>query len=192
VHVPADELVFVTEPPVRVSDVLVSVGDAPEGPLMLVTDAVVAIDSSVPIAEARLIHAGMPVLIDEPDLDIEASGTVSAVAAGPGTNELDSNHVYFEVTVDGDPEDIVGTSLRLTIPVESTEGEVLTVPVSALTLGADGSTRVEKVTPDGNEVVTVDPGLSADGYVEIVPADGSLAVGDSVVIGLGAAPPGES
>lgn len=190
-HLPADEVVFIAEPPVRVTSLSVSVGDEPEGGLMLVTDAVVAVDSSVPIAEARLLRTGMPVVIDEPDLDIEAHGTVSAVAAGPGTNGQDSSHVYFEVHVDDDPEELVGTSLRLTIPVESTDGEVLAVPVSALTLGADGSTRVERSTPDGVEVVTVDPGLSADGYVEVVPLEGELAVGDAVIIGHDASP-GES
>lgn len=187
VQLPADEVVFVANPPVRVSELAIDVGDEPADPLMTVTDAVVAIDSSVPIEEARLVRAGMPVVIDEPDLGIEETGVISSVAAGPGTNGVDGFHVYLEILVDDAPEEIVGTSLRLTVPVESTSGAVLAVPVSALTLGADGSTRVEKVTDTGTELVTVDPGLSADGYVEVAPLEGTLEAGDIVVIGLEAA-----
>ena len=72
----------------------------------------------------------------------------------------------------------------MTIPVESTGGEVLAVPVSALTMGPDGSSRVLLDPATGDEFVTVDPGLSADGYVAITPIDGSLKAGDLVVVGF--------
>jgi len=192
VQLPADEIVFVPNAPVRVTELTVAVGDDPANPIMTVTDAAVAIDSSLPLEEARLVAAGMPVRIDEPDLGIEATGVVSMVAETPGTNGLDGFHVYVGVLVDGAPPAIVGASVRLIVPIETTAGEVLAVPVSALSLSADGSTRVQKMNGDTEVSVQVRPGLSAAGFVEVTPIEGSLELGDVVVIGFeqGSAPGG--
>jgi peptidoglycan hydrolase-like protein with peptidoglycan-binding domain len=184
VQVPADEVVFVEGAPVRVTEATVEPGDPPKGPLLTVTDVAVAVDSSVPIEEAPLLKPGMRVILDEPDLGIDEMGVVSQVAEGPGTNDLDGFHVYFEVAVDGSPAALVGASVRVTVPIESTQGAVLTVPVSALSLGPDGSSRVQKSTGGKLEFVTVEPGLSAGGYVEVTPVDGTLEAGDQVVIGF--------
>jgi peptidoglycan hydrolase-like protein with peptidoglycan-binding domain len=184
VQVPADEILFVPRTPVRVTELGVRPGDAPGGEVMTVTDVAVAVDSSLPVEEAPLVTTGMKVRIDEPDLGIEETGVVSRVAETPGTNGLDGFHVYVEVKVDGAPQELVGASLRLTIPIESTEGTVLAVPVTALSLGADGSSRVQKATANGLEFVEVEPGLSAGGFVEITPVSGSLAGGDRVVVGF--------
>jgi peptidoglycan hydrolase-like protein with peptidoglycan-binding domain len=184
VQVPADEILFVPRTPVRVTELAVRPGDAPEGKVMTVTDVAVAVDSSLPVEEAPLVTPGMKVRIDEPDLGIEETGVVSHVAETPGTNGLDGFHVYVEVKVDGAPQELVGASLRLTIPIESTEGTVLAVPVTALSLAADGSSRVQKATPNGLEFVEVEPGLSAGGFVEVTPVSGSLVGGDRVVVGF--------
>ena len=56
VQLPADEVIFVESAPVRVTEVQVDPGDQPSGPIMTVTDVVVAIDSSVPIEEAPLLR----------------------------------------------------------------------------------------------------------------------------------------
>jgi hypothetical protein len=190
IQVPADEVIFVSSPPVRVSEVVVR-QDQGASPLITVTNAVVAVDGSLKLEEAFLATPGMKVLIDEPDLGIKATGVVSRVADTPGTNGVDGFHVYFETVVDGAPASLVGASVRLTVPVESTGGSVLAVPVNAVTLAADGSSRIQR-NNDGNlEYVTVEPGLSADGFVAVRPVDSSLAAGDLVVIGFdqeGAAP----
>jgi hypothetical protein len=151
---------------------------------MTVTNAIVAVDGSLRLEEASLAKAGMAVEIDEPDLNINATGIISRVAESPGTNGVDGFHVYFEVLVDGSPPGLVGTSVRLTVPVESTGGAVLAVPVSAVTLSVDGSSRVQRQHNGALEFVTVDPGLSAEGYVEVRPIGGELKVGDLVVIGI--------
>jgi peptidoglycan hydrolase-like protein with peptidoglycan-binding domain len=184
VHVPADELLIVSAAPVRIAELLIPVGGVIDGPVGTVTDANIAIDSSVPIESAGLITEGMEVLIDEPDLGIEATGTVSRVAESPGTDGVDGFHVYFEVEVDGDPTNVVNASVRLTIPIESTGEPVLVVPISAVTLGADGSSRVQRQVGESLEPVVVEPGLSAQGLVEVVPVDGELDVGDLVVVGF--------
>jgi hypothetical protein len=71
-----------------------------------------------------------------------------------------------------------------TIAVESTEGEVLAVPVAALSVAGDGSTRVQVQGADGKtRTVPVNAGLSAKGMVAVTPVRGDLAPGDLVVVG---------
>lgn len=184
VHVPADEVLFVGAVPIRVSELFLSLGEAVDGPVGSVTDATIAIDSSVPVESSGLIAEGMRVIIDEPDLGIEETGIIGRVASSPGTDGVDGFHVYFEVLVDGNPTSVVNASVRLTVPIESTDQEVLVVPVSALNLGPDGSSRVQRSVDGALEQVTVVPGLSAQGYVEVEPIDGELNPGDLVVIGF--------
>lgn len=184
VHVPADELIFVTGTPVRIAELFLTLGEVIDGPVGTVTDASIAIDSSVPVESASLIAEGMVVLIDEPDLGVDATGFISKVADSPGTDGVDGFHVYFEVLVEGDPSGVVNASVRLTVPIESTQEEVLVVPVSALSLSADGSSRVQKEV-DGELVdVIVEPGLSAQGFVAVEPLDGDLSPGDLVAVGF--------
>ncbi len=184
VQLPADEVVFVSSTPVRVTKLPLDRGERARGAVMTVTDVVVAIDSEVPLEEAALVKRGMKVRIDEPDLGIKESGIISEVARTPGTEGVDAFHVYIEVVVDGAPPTLVGTSVRLTIPVKSTDGEVLAVPASALSLGPDGSSRVQRATDRGLEFVRVEPGLSAGGFVEVTPIEGTLKATDRVVIGF--------
>jgi multidrug efflux pump subunit AcrA (membrane-fusion protein) len=72
----------------------------------------------------------------------------------------------------------------LTVPIESTKGTVLAVPVSALSLGPDGSPRVQRAVDGKLEFVRVNPGLSATGFAEVRPVGGTLEPGDRVVIGF--------
>ena len=184
VQVPADEVVFVAAAPVRISELSLSLGDIVTGVVMTVTDAQVHVDAGLAVEDAGLVAPGMTVEIDEPDLGIATTGVVAFVAPGPGTNGVDGFHVYADITVASAPANLVGASVRLTIPVGATAGEVLAVPVSALTLGPDGRSRIQRDVGGDTEYVTVDAGLSADGFVEVTAADGSLHAGDLVVIGL--------
>ena len=185
VQLPADEVVFLPATPLRVSAVPAAVGDPPSGPLVTVTSSAIVVDAFVPVEEASLIREGAEVLIDEPDLGITATGTVGLVAERPGTHGADGFHVYFRVAVDeGAPAGVIGASLRLTIPIRSTTSTELTVPLSAVSLGPDGGSRVQRSSGDGFEVVPVQTGLSADGYVTVTPLEGVLADGDLVVVGV--------
>jgi len=91
--------------------------------------------------------------------------------------------VYLEITPGTAPAQLLGTSVKLTIAVKSTQQAVLTVPVTALSVGADGSSRVQVQRP-GNQTqyVSVTPGLAAKGLVE-VRAGNDLAAGDLVIVG---------
>jgi len=183
VQVPADEIVFVPALPVRVEQLKAAVGDRAGGLVMTVTSNQLAIDSSLSLDEARLVKPGMAVAIDEPALGIRASGVVQRVADTPGTDGVDGYHIYFETLVRQTPTALAGFSLRLTIPIKSTQGAVTAVPVSALSLAGDGTSRVRVHNNGTLEFVVVQPGLSADGFVEVTPVNGTLAPGQLVVIG---------
>jgi hypothetical protein len=77
-----------------------------------------------------------------------------------------------------------GSNVRVTIPVSSTGGAVLAVPLAALTAGPGGESRLEVMGDDGTTtLVEVETGLAADGYVEVTGVDRDLAEGELVVIG---------
>jgi hypothetical protein len=175
-------VVVVATPPVRVSEVTAAPGAAPTGPLVTVTDSHVAVAGSLTLDESRLVKQGMEVVIDEPTLGIDARGRVDRVADRPGTDGLDAFHVFFSTVVEQAPPTLVGASVRLAVPVTSTGDAVLAVPVSAVSLAPDGSSRVQRSVAGRLEFLPVEPGVSADGYVQVT-AQG-LAAGDMVVIGI--------
>lgn len=183
VQVPIDEIVFIPSLPVRVEELKTTVGQEAKGPLLSVTNNQLSIDSSLTLETAPLVTPGMPVLIDEQALGIKAKGVVQSVASTPGTEGVDGYHVYFEVKVLEASGRLENVSVRLTIPTQSTAGEVLALPVSAVSLAGDGTSRVQ-VERDGQfEFVVVEPGMSADGYVAVTPVGGTLEPGEFVVVG---------
>jgi multidrug efflux pump subunit AcrA (membrane-fusion protein) len=80
-------------------------------------------------------------------------------------------------------ESLRSANVRVTIPVKSTQGEVLAVPVAALSAGPDGESRVEAIRSGKITIVQVEVGLSADGYAEVTPVGGILSEDDQVVVG---------
>jgi peptidoglycan hydrolase-like protein with peptidoglycan-binding domain len=182
-QVPADEIVFIPTLPVRVKEVMARIGDPAKGTVLSVTDYQLAIDSSLTLEAAPLVKPGMPVAISEEALGVKAKGVVARVANTPGTNGVDGFHIYFEVRVTETSARLEGFSVRLTIPVKSTRGAVTVVPISALSLAADGKSRVQVENKGALEYVVVEPGLSADGYVEVTPVGRSFAPGQLVVVG---------
>lgn len=185
VQVPLDEIVFIPALPVRVEQVNGIVGASASGPVMSVTDNQVVIDSSLPLEVAPLVKPGMEVAIDEPALGFKAKGKVEYVAESPGTRGVDGYHFYFAVRVGESPTPLQGFSLRLTMPIKSTEGAVTTVPMSALSLSADGKSRIQVQRGGDLAYVPVEPGLAADGFVEVRPLEGTLEAGQLVVVGNG-------
>ncbi|MDI6777219.1 MAG: peptidoglycan-binding protein [Syntrophales bacterium] len=183
VQVPADEIVFIPVMPVRVKEVMVYVGDPARGTVMVVTDNQLVIDSSLSLDAAQLVKPGMLVAIDEVALGVKARGVVEEVADTPGTHGVDGYHVYLKVRIIETSTPLKDFSLRLTIPVKSTKGAVTVVPISALSLAADGTSRIQIENNGALEYIVVKPGLSADGYVEVTPVNGTLTPGQLVVVG---------
>ena len=105
------------------------------------------------------------------------------MADTPGTDGVDGYHIYFETLVQESSASLEGFSLRLTIQIKSTGGKVLAVPVSAVSLAADGKSRVQVDENGTFKYINVEPGLSAEGYVEVTPINGTLSPGQLVVVG---------
>jgi hypothetical protein len=193
IQVPAGEILFFANLPLRVDDVKLRAGDEVLGPVMTATSSRLVIESALSPSDAKLVRDGAAVAIHAPDVNIDGTGTVSQVAATPGTNGVDPQRFYMEVVPNGLDVSLAGASVVQTIGVESTQGEVLAVPVAALSVAADGSSRVQVQGRNtaAPRYVTVTPGLSAKGLVAVTPVEGTLAPGDLVVVGAnGAGRPG--
>lgn len=187
VQVPADELLFLPTLPLRVDEVKVKVGDQLAGPAMTVSSAVLAIDGALTLDDARLVRAEAQVAVSAQELGVRGTGVVKEVSTTPGTRGVDPQRFYFEVTPKDLPATLAGASVVLTITVLSTEGDVLVVPASALSVVADRTTRVQVRAADGKmRDVSVVPGLTAKGLVAVTPVTGALAPGDLVVVGSSA------
>jgi len=184
VQVPADEVLFFPSLPLRVDTVKAKRGSTVSGPVMSVTNSRLAIDSSLAASDAKLVNAGDRVTVEDQDLGIKLRGRVGRVADTPGTNGVDPSRFYLEVVPEVGSETLVGASVKLTIAVKSTNGRVLVVPVSALSLGDDGNARVQVRSRARTRLVRVVPGLSASGLAEVRPmAKGELRPGDLVIVG---------
>ena len=103
IQLPSDEVVFVPTTPLRVSELLASVGASPSAALVTATGSEVVMDGFLPVEQAGLVKVGAEVLIDEAALGINATGTMSRVADRAGTDGADGFHVFFEVAVPDPP-----------------------------------------------------------------------------------------
>jgi peptidoglycan hydrolase-like protein with peptidoglycan-binding domain len=180
VQVPANEILFFPSLPLRVDTVKARRGSTLTGSVMSVTSSRLAVDSSLAVSDAKLVRAGDRVTIEDQDLGVKGRGSVSRVATTPGTNRVDPTRFYFSVTPASDIRSLVGVSVKLTIAVKSTRGAVLAVPASALSVGGDGNSRVQVRRGGRTRLVRVEPGLAADGLVEV---RGRLTPGDLVIVG---------
>ncbi|MFF2622675.1 efflux RND transporter periplasmic adaptor subunit [Oerskovia jenensis] len=203
---PASEVLFLSGLPRRVDEVLVERGATISGPVMAVSGATLVIEASAGASDAELLTPGAKATFTLPD-DSEGTATVTSVEARKAEGEGKESSAdakkgaRFTVSLAPDaltPEQITllqGSNLRLTIPVSSTAGEVLAVPLAALTAGPGGESRVEVLRGDAatpskgtgtdraTDLVPVKTGLAAGGFVEIVSSDDPLEPGDKVVVG---------
>jgi peptidoglycan hydrolase-like protein with peptidoglycan-binding domain len=184
IQVPANEILFFPTLPLRVDAVKARRGSQVSGSVMNVTSSRLAIDSSLSVSDAKLVHPGDRVVIEDQDLGIKAHGVVSQVADTPGTNRVDPSRFYMGVSPEAGVRALVGASVKLTIAVKSTSGAVLAVPASALSIGGDGNSRVQVRRGGRTQIVKVVPGLAAEGLVEVRPVQPEgLAPGELVIVG---------
>jgi multidrug efflux pump subunit AcrA (membrane-fusion protein) len=181
---PAGEVVFLKSMPVRVDQVAVSRGSVIEGSFITVSGSELALRSSVTERDAPRVEVGMEVQIENPETGGTIPGVIALKADRAGTDGVQPDRIYVEITPAELPPEIIGTNVRVTIPVSSTGGEVLAVPAAALSATANGSTILQVEDEEGTlRTVTVQPGLAAGGLVEVTAVDGQLAEGDWVVVG---------
>ncbi|MGW8491311.1 peptidoglycan-binding protein [Streptomyces sp. NPDC055886] len=206
---PASEVVYATGFPALVESVSVDVGSAVSGSVMTLSSGELVVEARVPESQVGLLKVGQEARIDS-ELDRKplpaGISFVSTVLprAGTGTGPGEDGEAPDEgagaqgrlVRVEADrPLDIAlsGREVRVTVAAAQSEGPVLAVPVTALVSAPDGSSALSVLRADGKQDrVEVRPGMEADGYVEVAPAEGGgLAEGDRVVVGIRPAGGGE-
>jgi hypothetical protein len=179
---PAAEVVFVSALPRRVDTVAAVRGAALAGAAMTVSGATVVVRASLDAADRALVASGMPAKLGSGDAALDA--TVGDLVAGQ--NGSTTATITLDAPTPEQLESIRGRNVQVTIPIASTSGAVLCVPLAALSAGPGGESRVELVGADGTtNLVEVTVGLAAEGYAEITPAPTGppLTEGDQVVVG---------
>lgn len=198
------EIVFVPALPSNVTESFVALGSTVQGPIGTLATSSTLVTARVSRVDSGLVAVGAPVAIEIRGAGVTTTGTVLSVGtptapeagggdqpAGPteGTGRL-------EVAILPDAPAVVANYVfwdaRVVVTVASTDGEVLVVPVAALTVGPDqvSQVEVERVAATDDEpavtaIVEVEVGLTANGLAEVRPlVDGSLGVDDRVVVGV--------
>ena len=194
---PSGEVLFMPSLPRRVDEVFVKRGDALDGPAMTVSGATLTIQGTVSSQDAELLTPGMPAVYEGPGGEELAAAIVSIDAptsksSGEGEGEQTSDRYQLKLDPgslsDEQISELRGSNVRVTIPVASTEGTVMAVPLAALSAAPDGGNRVEILVPTqadpfATETVPVSVGLAAGGFVEIKSDDARIEPGAKVVVG---------
>ncbi len=184
---PAAEFRFLPTLPRTVQRTFVKRGDSPTDAVMEVSGSGVSVTSSVSKADRSLLEVGNNAVFAIDDLGIAVPLEISFLAEEPGGGDVGGDRYLMRMvpTEETVPEEAYGQNARVTIPVGETSGEVLAVPLAALSAGADGTSRLEvETSPGETSFVKVSTGLKALGLIEITPLDGAeLSAGDRVVVG---------
>ncbi|MFJ5213298.1 peptidoglycan-binding protein [Streptomyces sp. NPDC088354] len=209
--VPAGEVVFLPDLPVRVDKVKARLGAAPDGEVATVTSADVVVQAVVPGTDGAVLREGMVARIETGD-GTHVNGVVSQLGGsgvpadgskdeageggeadggdgGSGAPDVPADSsapvpVVISIPDPGPLRNQSGLSAKVTVDVGASKGAVLVVPVVAVRTSADGQARVAVARAGKVVDVRVTVGLSAAGLVAVTPEDaGSLAEGDHVVVG---------
>lgn len=153
-------------------------GAGPGAPILRVTGTERVITANLPAARRDGIEVGDAVGVELGDGTL-VEATVTEIDALPTTGQDGSQTYGIRLTLDESAADDPDGPVTLSL-VRQERTDVLAVPVNALLALLEGGYAVERVTDAGTtELVAVDVGLFADGWVEV---RGELAVGDEVVV----------
>ncbi|MGD8169070.1 hypothetical protein ACEXOS_017780 [Herbiconiux sp. P16] len=202
---PAGEVVSLSSLPRRVDSVDVSRGSIATGTAMTVSGAKLLLAGSASETDAALLTIGMSASFTAADgsaytatiAAIDAQKPEAGEEAPAGAGKRYDVSLRPQELDDATIERLRGSNVKVSIPVQSTSGSVVAVPVAALTAGAGGESRIELVAEEqagagsasavsssvSTELVTVKTGLSAGGYVEVSSDDPRVAPGARVVVG---------
>lgn len=194
------EIVFAPVLPSTVTESYVTLGTAAEGQLGAMATSETLVRARVSRVDSGLVAVGANVAIEVRDAGVEMTGTVLSVGVSEPTESgqegvlptQDSGRLEVVIEPDGELNQYVYYGARVRVTIGATDGEVLVVPVAALTVGPGeqdqieieieaATAEVEAVT----KIVPVEVGLSANGLAEVSPVEaGALVEGDRVVIGF--------
>lgn len=207
---PSSEVVFLKGLPLRVDEVTAQRGKVLEGSPFKVSGADLTVTSAVSKKDAELLKPEMLAnftlngkkytakitKIVAPNQNTQDSGDSNSSAgsnSGSASRNKENSQYLLELTPENisaeDFELLRGNNVKLQIPVASTAGEVLAVPIAALQASSNGESRVELLVSEKadatakTELVTVETGLAADGLVEIKSTDARIVQGAKVVVG---------
>ncbi|RLP97819.1 peptidoglycan-binding domain-containing protein [Micromonospora sp. CV4] len=184
VRIPRGEIAFVPSLPRRVDRVDTALGRQADGKVLSLTAAALEVTCAVTAEEQGLLKVGQRVELDEGDGVATFRGEISHVADKPGTGGVPEGQYLVRVKPVGSvPANLPGRDVRVRVPISTTSGAVLAVPLAALVSDASGATWVRVSSAQGARDVPVTVGLSADGFAEVRVADGDLAEADLVVVG---------
>ncbi len=192
--------------PATLTEAYVALGSAVDGPVGMLTTTDTLVRARVARTDAGLVAVGAEVEIEIRDAGVTVPGNVLSVGEPQQQEGVDEGggvrpsgggdsgrmEVVVAPAAGSDIGDYMFYGARVRVPIDATDGEVLVVPVAALTVGPDESSQVEVErepatddTPAETEIVAVTVGLTANGLAEVAPVEpGALVVGDRVVIGV--------
>ena len=183
-HISPSEVV-VEPAAVRVTARVAEPGGPASGPALTVGGTAREVTVDLEATRQQMVQVGQKVDVELPD-GSTTSGTIAAVGTVAVTPESDSPGPdptpTIEVTVTLDDPAASGTLDQAPVTVwvvTSAAQDVLAVPVDALLALAEGGYAVERVTSGGTELVAVELGAFADGWVQVT---GDVAEGDQVVV----------
>jgi len=193
------EVLFVPSLPARVQSAVSALGPVVSGSgegsgsqidgsrLVTLSAGGLVVTTSVRAGDEGLVRAGMPVeLLDEVTGTVY-SGVMGEIADAPSVDG--SGQLSRAATVIPDeplPTTLSGVNVRVTVTAAASDGEVLVVPLAAVSVSADATARVSVLAEGAIDPVDVpvEVGISADGFVAVEPVvAGALTVGDRVVVG---------
>ncbi len=188
-QLPSGEILYLTDLPRRVDAVNVTRGQVLQGAALVVSGATLTIIGSVAAIDAELLSVGDRAQFDLAD-GASHGATITALEPGSSSTERWSVTLEPDALTSEQSAQLQGRNVRVTVAVGATAGDVMHVPVAALTAGPGGEARVEIVDGDPRDgeraetrLVVVETGLAAGGQVEVTPIDGVFAEGDLVVVG---------
>lgn len=179
VVLPMSEVVFVPGLPRRVDRVAVRRGDRMAERPVTLSGSTLAVSMELTTGDAETLRRGMSTSVEVPGMaPVRARlGAITRTATGARTAVSLPDLSRRQVRA------LEGANVKVTVPLQQTQGPVLVVPVAALSTDSAGTVRVSAVTGHDTRAVEVEVGLSAQGYAEVRPLTGSLRAGDHVVVG---------
>ncbi|OKK10382.1 hypothetical protein AMK33_14295 [Streptomyces sp. CB02400] len=188
---PMSEVVFVPSFPAHADEVRAHVGDEATTGLLSVSSGGLTVEGSVTPQQKDLVRPGQEVRIHAELTGRQFTGKVASVSratvsAKDGDQEAAAENYTVKVTPSEPlPARLNGENVQLTVVAASSEGEVLAVPSSAVSTGADGLTAVTVRKGRTELRVPVTVGMSGDGFVQVTPVEGArLEAGARVVVGV--------